>query len=119
VRAFIGPAVPLDGVVPERQPSVGELHDVDVVKGLGLGRKPRLHRVGVQLPGGRVEPCLDRVGRLELAIQPLLAARGSPPAVRQRPAAEVRADLIRAGMTMTVSRDEIRRQLEAAAQEEM
>jgi AAA family ATP:ADP antiporter len=53
------------------------------------------------------------------ALQPLLAAPGPPLAARQRPAAEVRADLIRAGMTMTVSRDEIRRQLEAAAQEEM
>jgi hypothetical protein len=30
----------------------------------------------------------------------------------------VRADLIRAGMTMTVSLDEVRRQLEAASQEE-
>jgi hypothetical protein len=57
--------------------------------------------------------------RLFSALQPLLAAPGPLPAARQRPAAEVRADLIRAGMTMTVSRDEIRRQLEAAAQEEM
>ena len=57
-------------------------------------------------------------GRLFAALQPLLAAAGPPPA-RHRPAAEVRADLIRAGMTMTVSRDEIRRQLEAAAREEM
>jgi len=56
--------------------------------------------------------------RLFAALQPLLAAAGPPPA-RHRPAAEVRADLIRAGMTMTVSRDEIRRQLEAAAREEM
>jgi hypothetical protein len=47
------------------------------------------------------------------AVRPLLAAAGSPPA-RPRPAAEVRADLIRAGMTMTVSLDEVRRQLEAA-----
>lgn len=55
--------------------------------------------------------------RLFSALQPLVAAPGSPP-VRRRPAAEVRADLIRAGMTMTVSLDEVRRQLEAAAQEE-
>lgn len=56
--------------------------------------------------------------RLFSALQPLLAASAPPPA-RRRPAAEVRADLIRAGMTMTVSLDEIRRRLEAAAQEEM
>ena len=55
--------------------------------------------------------------RLFSALQPLLAAAGPPPA-RRRPAAEVRADLIRAGMTMTVSLDEVRRQLERAAQEE-
>jgi hypothetical protein len=55
--------------------------------------------------------------RLFSALQPLLAAPGPPPA-RRRPAAEVRADLIRAGMTMTVSLDEVRRRLEAAAQEE-
>jgi hypothetical protein len=30
----------------------------------------------------------------------------------------VRADLIRAGMTMTMSLDEVRRQLEAAARED-
>ena len=50
-------------------------------------------------------------------LRPLLATPGSTPA-RRRSAAEVREDLIRAGMTMTVSRDEIRRQLEAAGQEE-
>jgi ATP/ADP translocase len=55
--------------------------------------------------------------RLFSALQPLLAAPG-PPAARRRPAAEVRADLIRAGMTMTISRDELRRHLEAAAREE-
>jgi ATP:ADP antiporter, AAA family len=55
--------------------------------------------------------------RLFSALRPLLAAPGPPP-VRRRPAAEVRADLIRAGMTMTVSLDEVRRQLEAAAKEE-
>src|SRR5262249_29684921 len=49
--------------------------------------------------------------RLFSALRPLLAASGPPPA-RRRPEAEVRADLIRAGMTMTVSLDEVRRQLE-------
>jgi len=48
------------------------------------------------------------------AIRPLLAANGSssPP---RRPAADPRAELLRAGATMVVSRDELRRQLEAAA----
>jgi hypothetical protein len=55
--------------------------------------------------------------RLFAALRPVLAAPGPPPA-RKRPAAEVKADLIRAGMTMTVSLDEVRRQLEAAAREE-
>jgi ATP:ADP antiporter, AAA family len=55
--------------------------------------------------------------RLFSALRPLLAAPGLPPA-RRRPPAEVRADLIRAGTTMTVSLDEVRRQLEAAAREE-
>ncbi len=55
--------------------------------------------------------------RLFSALGPLLAASGPPPA-RRRAAADVRADLIRAGMTMTVSLDEVRRQLEAAAREE-
>jgi ATP:ADP antiporter, AAA family len=55
--------------------------------------------------------------RLFSALRPVLAAPG-PPTTRKRPAAEVRADLIRAGMTMTVSLDEVRRQLEAAAREE-
>jgi hypothetical protein len=51
------------------------------------------------------------------ALRPILAAPGPPP-VRRRPATEVRADLIRAGMTMTVNLDEVRRQLEAASREE-
>ena len=51
------------------------------------------------------------------ALRPLVAAPESPPAHR-RPAGDVRADLIRAGMTMTVSLDDIRRQLEATVQEE-
>jgi hypothetical protein len=55
--------------------------------------------------------------RVFSALTPLLAAAGPPPA-RKRSAADVRADLIRAGMTLTVSLDEVRRQLEAAAQEE-
>jgi hypothetical protein len=51
------------------------------------------------------------------ALRPLLATPGSPRA-RPRPAADVRAELIRAGMTMTVSLDEVRRQLEAAARDD-
>ncbi len=50
------------------------------------------------------------------AFKPSLAATGSAPA-RRRSATEVRADLIRAGATMTVSLDELRRQLDAAAEE--
>ena len=55
--------------------------------------------------------------RMFSALQPLLATAGPAPAHR-RPATEVRAELIRAGATMTVSLDEVRRQLEAAAREE-
>ncbi len=51
------------------------------------------------------------------ALRPLIATAQSPPAHR-RPAGDVKADLIRAGMTMTVSLDDIRRQLEATVQEE-
>ena len=51
------------------------------------------------------------------ALQPLLAVTGPPPA-RKRAAAEVRADLIRAGATMTVSLEELRRSLDAAARDE-
>ena len=51
------------------------------------------------------------------ALRPLVAVPESPPAHR-RPAGDVRADLLRAGMTMTVSLDDIRRQLEATVQEE-
>jgi hypothetical protein len=54
--------------------------------------------------------------RLFSALRPLLDAPGAPPA-RRRPAAEVREDLIRAGTTMTVSLDELRRQLETAPEE--
>ena len=52
-----------------------------------------------------------------IAFQPLLAAT-SPASVQRRPAAAVRADLIRAGETMTVNLDELRRQLDATAPEE-
>jgi hypothetical protein len=51
------------------------------------------------------------------AFQPLLTATGSPPARRRKPA-DARAELLRAGATMTVSLDELRRQLEIAAREE-
>ena len=56
--------------------------------------------------------------RLFSALKPLLAGTHLPPA-RRRSATEVRDDLIRAGATMTVSLDEVRRQLEAAAAEEV
>jgi hypothetical protein len=50
-------------------------------------------------------------------LRPLLAAAGTEP-TRRRSAPDVRADLLRAGATITVSRDELRRQLEAAARED-
>jgi hypothetical protein len=54
--------------------------------------------------------------RLFSALKPLLAGAHQPPA-RRRSATEVRDDLIRAGATMTVNLDELRRQLEAAAKD--
>ena len=51
------------------------------------------------------------------ALQPLLTASSPPPARRRKPA-DARAELLRAGATMTVSLDELRRQLEIAAREE-
>lgn len=54
--------------------------------------------------------------RLFSAMKPLLAGAHQPPA-RRRSATEVRDDLIRAGATMTVNLDELRRQLEAAAKD--
>lgn len=51
------------------------------------------------------------------ALQPLLAVAGPTP-VRRRTAVEAREELIRAGATMVISRDELRRQLEAAARDE-
>jgi hypothetical protein len=51
------------------------------------------------------------------AFQPLLEAN-SPPSGRRRKPADARAELLRAGATMTVSLDELRRQLEIAASEE-
>jgi hypothetical protein len=62
---------------------------------------------------------LDTVlpARVFSALRPLLTATGPSPAHR-RPAADVRADLLRAGATMTVSLDELRRGLEMAAREE-
>jgi hypothetical protein len=51
------------------------------------------------------------------AFQPLLTAAG-PATVRRRKPAEARADLLRAGATMTVNLDELRRQLDIAAREE-
>ena len=51
------------------------------------------------------------------AFQPLLTATGPPPA-RRRTSTDVRAELLRAGATMTVSLNELRRQLDVAAREE-
>lgn len=56
--------------------------------------------------------------RVFSALQPRLAAATGPASVRRRSAAEVRAELIRAGATMTVSLEELRRQLDAAARDE-
>ena len=55
--------------------------------------------------------------RVFFAFQPLLSAAGPAP-TRRRPAADVRADLIRAGETMTVSLEELRRRLDAAVAED-
>jgi hypothetical protein len=52
------------------------------------------------------------------AFQPLLTTGTAPAPVRRREPAAARAELIRAGATMTVSLDELRRQLDAAAGEE-
>jgi len=49
-------------------------------------------------------------------LRPLLSV-SRPPSTVRRPASEVRADLIRAGTTMTVSLDELRRQLDATREE--
>jgi hypothetical protein len=51
------------------------------------------------------------------AFRPRLTVAGGAPA-RRRPAADVRADLIRAGATMTVSLDELRRQLDTTVPDE-
>ena len=51
-----------------------------------------------------------------VAFRPLLAAAASPR--RRRPPADVRADLIRAGTTMTVSLEELRSRLDEAVREE-
>jgi ATP/ADP translocase len=51
------------------------------------------------------------------AFQPLLTATGPPPARRRKPA-DARAELLRAGATMTVSLEELRRQLDISAREE-
>jgi hypothetical protein len=50
-------------------------------------------------------------------LRPLLASPGSE-STRRRPPAEVRADLIRAATTMTVSLDDLRRQLNTTLKEE-
>jgi ATP:ADP antiporter, AAA family len=55
--------------------------------------------------------------RVFSVMGPLLAVSGPPPA-RKLTVADARAELLRAGTTMMVSRDEIRRQLEVAARDE-
>src|SRR5262245_45125015 len=50
------------------------------------------------------------------AFQPLLTATGPPPAPHRKPA-DARAELLRAGATLTVSLDELRRQLDIATHE--
>lgn len=60
----------------------------------------------------------DSSPKLFSAFRPLLNAP-SPAPTRRRPAAEVRAHLIRAGTTMTVSLDDLRAQLDAAVAEEI
>jgi hypothetical protein len=54
--------------------------------------------------------------RTFLAFRPLLAAAGPAPAHR-RPAADVRADLIRAGATITVDLDDLRRRLQTVPEQ--
>jgi hypothetical protein len=56
--------------------------------------------------------------RLFSALRPRLAVPTAPAPVHRRSAAEVRAELMRAGATMTVSLEELRRQLDAAARDE-
>jgi ATP:ADP antiporter, AAA family len=55
--------------------------------------------------------------RVFAAMGPLLAVPGAPPQ-RRRAAADARTELLRAGATMMVSRDELRRQLELAVRDE-
>ena len=52
------------------------------------------------------------------ALRPLLAAQGQAPA-RRRSDVDVRAELIKAGATMTISLDELRRQLDTNVAEEI
>jgi hypothetical protein len=56
-------------------------------------------------------------GRVFSAMGPMLAVTGPAPR-RTRAPADARAELLRAGATMTVSREELRRQLEIAALDE-
>jgi len=57
--------------------------------------------------------------QLFTALQPLIETPQPPaPTARRRAAADVRADLIRAGMTMNIRLDDVRRQLDASAPEE-
>jgi hypothetical protein len=51
------------------------------------------------------------------SFQALLPVTGPAPARRQK-AADARAELLRAGTTMTLSLDEVRRQLEIASRDE-
>jgi hypothetical protein len=54
--------------------------------------------------------------RTFFTLRPLLAAAGPAP-VHRRPAADVRADLIRAGATMTIDLGELRRRLQTVPEE--
>ena len=56
--------------------------------------------------------------RVFASLRPRLAAPAGPAAQRPRETAEVRAELLRAGATLTVSLEELRRQLDQAASDE-
>ena len=82
--------------------------------GAGADRRPRLRDRRRYVQGHRARVPRDGLARGPFAALPPAAdgAPGPPPARRRKPA-EARAELIRAGATMTVSLDELRRQLES------
>ena len=87
--------------------------------GAGADRSPRLHdrrRLRAEVPRSSTsKPCCQRPCSPRFSRCWRRPVRR--PARRRRPA-DVRAELIRAGATMTVSLDELRRQLDIAAREE-